>query len=131
MRKWPQVGTIDKDSVSAAVVGLKSLPHSSIGFMHAFGKRKKSRAALPKSLRTAVHYPQRPSMPDQGIVLSQRDQLALAMAQGKSIRGWARENHVPRYTAQRWANDPQLRRQAKVWRQRALDQSLGLIAAHS
>ena len=70
-------------------------------------------------------------MPDEELALSKQDQLALAIAQGKSVRAWARQNQVPRNTAYRWANDPVLRRQVEDWRRRALDQALGFLAAQS
>jgi hypothetical protein len=70
-------------------------------------------------------------MSEQEIPLSKHDQLALAIAQGKSVRAWARANDVPRNTAQRWASDPDLRRQVEDWRRLALDQALGLMAAQS
>jgi len=70
-------------------------------------------------------------MSDEEIPLSKQDQLALAMAQGKSVRAWARQNEVPRNTAYRWANDPDLRRQVEDWPRRALDQALGFMAAQS
>ncbi len=43
--------------------------------------------------------PPRCSMSEEEVPLSQRDQLAMAVAQGKSIAGWARQNRVPRRTA--------------------------------
>jgi hypothetical protein len=63
--------------------------------------------------------------------LSQHDQLAMAIAQGKSIVGWARQNGVPRRTAQRWAADPDVRRQVDDWRRGLLDRGLGHLAGHS
>ena len=38
---------------------------------------------------------------EEEIPLSQHDQLAMAIAQGKSIAEWAQQNGVPRRTAQR------------------------------
>jgi hypothetical protein len=63
--------------------------------------------------------------------LSKKDHLALAIAQGKSVRAWARQNEVPRNTAQRWASEPDVRRQVEDWHRRALDQALALMAAQS
>ena len=45
-------------------------------------------------------------MSDEEIPLSKQDQLAIAIAQGKSIAAWARENQVPTSTAYGWASDP-------------------------
>jgi len=70
-------------------------------------------------------------MPEEEIPLSQQDQLAMAIAQGKSIAGWARQNGVPRRTAQRWATEPDVRRQVEDWRRRVLDRALGYMAGRS
>ena len=38
-------------------------------------------------------------MSEEEIPLSPQDRLAMAVAQGKSVTAWARENGVPRRTA--------------------------------
>jgi len=63
--------------------------------------------------------------------LSKQDQLAIAIAQGKSIAIWARENDVHERTAYRWARDPDVRRQVEDIRRRFLDRALGSMAGHS
>jgi hypothetical protein len=70
-------------------------------------------------------------MPEVEISLSKRDLLALVIAQGKSITGWARQNEVPRSTAYRWASQPDCRRQVEDWRRRFLDRALGYMTARS
>ena len=70
-------------------------------------------------------------MTEEEIPLSQHDQLAMAIAQGKSIAGWARQNGVPRRTAQRWATEPDVRRQVEDWRRRVLDRALGYMTGRS
>ena len=70
-------------------------------------------------------------MSEEQIPLSQHDQLAMAIARGKSIAGWARQNKVPRTTAYRWASHPDVRRQVEDWRRRVLDRALGWMAGHS
>jgi hypothetical protein len=70
-------------------------------------------------------------MSEEDVPLSQRDQLVMAVAQGKSIAGWARQNGVPRRTAQRWAAEPDVRRQIEDWRRRILDRALGYMAGRS
>ena len=70
-------------------------------------------------------------MSEEEIPLSKKDQLALAIAQGKSVRGWARQNEVPRSTAYRWASDSDVRRQVEDWRRASLDRALGWLAGHS
>ena len=70
-------------------------------------------------------------MSEGEIPLSQRDQLAMAVAQGKSIAGWARQNGVATRTAQRWAAEPDVRRQVEDSRRRILDRALGYMAGRS
>ncbi len=70
-------------------------------------------------------------MSEEEIPLSQHDQLAMAVAQGKSIIEWARQNGVPRRTAQRWAAEPDVRREVEEWRRRILDRALGYLAGRS
>jgi hypothetical protein len=62
---------------------------------------------------------------------TKQDELAVAVAQGKSVAAWARQNDVPIATAYRWAKDPDLRRQVQDWRRRCLDRALGEMASHS
>jgi len=47
--------------------------------------------------------------------------LALAVAEGESIAAWARQNGVPERTAQRWAQDRNVRREVDACRRRALN----------
>ena len=70
-------------------------------------------------------------MSEEEIPLSQHDQLAMAIAQGKSTAGWARQNNVPERTARRWATEPDVRRQVEDWRRRILDRALGYMAGRS
>src|SRR5580704_10258320 len=68
------------------------------------------------------------SMSKEEIPLSQHDQLAMAIAQGRSVALWARDNQVPRSTAYRWASQPELRATVKSCRRRARDRALGRMA---
>jgi hypothetical protein len=54
--------------------------------------------------------------------------LALAIAQGRSVAVWARDNHVPRSTAYRWAGQPEVRASAESRRRRARNRALGRMA---
>lgn len=63
--------------------------------------------------------------------LSQRDQLALAVARGKSIARWARQHGVATRTAQRWAAEPDVRRLIEDSRRRILDRALGYMVGRS
>jgi hypothetical protein len=57
-----------------------------------------------------------------------KTQLALAIAQGRSVALWARANQVPRSTAYRWASQPALRATVESCRRRARDRALGRMA---
>jgi hypothetical protein len=57
-----------------------------------------------------------------------KDSLALAVARGQSVLGWARKNGVPERTAYRWANDPQVRKSSELWRRNALNRAIGRMA---
>ena len=57
-----------------------------------------------------------------------KTQLALAIAQGRSVALWARDNQVPRRTAYRWASQPDLRATVESCRRRARDRALGRMA---
>ncbi len=68
-------------------------------------------------------------MAEAEIPSTKQDQLALAIAHGQSINAWALQNQVPKTTAYRWANDPDVRRQVKESRRRRLDRASGSLAA--
>jgi Homeodomain-like domain len=53
--------------------------------------------------------------------------LALAVAEGESIAEWARHKGVPERTAQRWAQDRNVRREVDACRRRALNQAIGRL----
>ena len=54
--------------------------------------------------------------------------LAHALARGVTVASWARANNVPRNTAYRWSNDPEVRRMVLTFRRRILDQAVGRMA---
>jgi hypothetical protein len=54
-------------------------------------------------------------------------QLALALAQGVSVRAWARDQNVPKSTAYYWSKDPKVRRVIETYRRRALDRAIGTM----
>ncbi len=58
-----------------------------------------------------------------------KTKLALAIARGESITGWARRNEVPLRTAFRWSSDPKLRRAVEAWRRRCLNRAIGRMAS--
>jgi hypothetical protein len=57
-----------------------------------------------------------------------KTRLALAIAHGGSVALWARDNHVPRSTAYRWAGQPEVRATAESCRRRARNGALGRMA---
>jgi hypothetical protein len=56
-----------------------------------------------------------------------RINLAAAVADGESIAEWARGNGVPVRTAQRWAQDRNVRREVDACRRRALNRAVGRL----
>jgi hypothetical protein len=54
--------------------------------------------------------------------------LAHAIAQGKSIPVWARQNEVPRSTAYHWARQPEVRSVVETMRRFLIDRALGQMA---
>jgi len=57
-----------------------------------------------------------------------KTELAIAIAQGKSVALWARDHRVPKSTAYYWANDPKVRRVVESCRRRTLDRAIGRMA---
>jgi hypothetical protein len=57
--------------------------------------------------------------------------LAAAIAQGKSVRAWARQNEVPSSTAHYWAGQPELRRMVETLRRRSIDRAVGRLACRA
>ena len=53
--------------------------------------------------------------------------LAASVAEGESIAEWARENGVPVRTAQRWAQDRNVRREVEACRRRVVHQAIGRL----
>jgi len=62
---------------------------------------------------------------------SKKTQLALALAQGRSITTWARANEVPRRTAYRWAGEPAVRSAVESYRRRVIDRVVGRLATRA
>jgi hypothetical protein len=59
---------------------------------------------------------------------SLKSKLAAAMAEGKSSAEWASANGVADRTAQRWANEPEVRAEVECFRRGALDQAVGRMS---
>ena len=54
--------------------------------------------------------------------------LALAVAQGGSLRKWAEANNVSRATAYRWADEPEVKACVNAIRRRTLDRAVGELS---
>ena len=53
--------------------------------------------------------------------------LAAAIARGMSIHSWAKKNDVPKTTAYRWAEEPQVKIESQKIRRRMLDRVAGAM----
>jgi hypothetical protein len=60
--------------------------------------------------------------------VSIKDELALALAHGISINGWAKARDVPRPTVYRWAKETEVRKAVESHRRRAADRAVGRMA---
>jgi hypothetical protein len=57
----------------------------------------------------------------------QKTELALAIAQGASVKAWALANAVNERTAYRWAADPRVRALVDDTRRRTVDRAVGIM----
>ena len=69
-------------------------------------------------------------MPEE-VPESKKTQLAFAIAQGKSVATWVRQNEVPRSTAFRWASEPEVRGVVESCRRRSIDRAIGRMASRA
>ena len=60
---------------------------------------------------------------------NRKNKLVAAIAVGKPIAVWARENKVSRRTAYRWAKDPKVKAAVDARRRKAVDHSVGVLNA--
>ena len=58
-------------------------------------------------------------------------QLAIALAKGGSMSAWARANGVPKATAQRWSQEPEVRAEIDAFRRRAITRALGVFTLNA
>ncbi len=61
----------------------------------------------------------------ENVPLTPKDQFTVAIAKGELVTKWAREHHVPRRTAFRWARDPKVKTAVEKYRRRVLDRAVG------
>ncbi len=59
---------------------------------------------------------------------NRKNKLVAAIAMGKPIAVWARENKVSRRTAYRWAKDPKAKAAVDARRRKAFDHSVGVLS---
>jgi hypothetical protein len=57
-----------------------------------------------------------------------KNDLTVAIAHGASLRKWAEANGVPKTTAYRWADEPEVQACANAIRRRALERGVGLLS---
>ena len=62
---------------------------------------------------------------------SQKSNLALAIAAGNTVKGWADENGVARRTAYTWAQSPEVRKLVERIRRRAMDRAIGRLSQNA
>jgi hypothetical protein len=63
--------------------------------------------------------------------ISLQMKLAVAVANGMSVKNWATRNEVPVRTAYEWAAQPDLLAEINLIRRRALDEAIGLLAKNA
>jgi hypothetical protein len=61
----------------------------------------------------------------------QKAALALAMASGRAVVDWARENHVPERTAYTWSRSRDVLDQVAAIRRAAIDGAVGQLSANA
>jgi hypothetical protein len=69
----------------------------------------------------------RTSAISEGQRQNRKNKLVAAIAVGKPIAAWARENKVSRRTAYRWAKDPRVKSAVEARRRKAVDHSVGVL----
>ena len=77
--------------------------------------------------KPAAAFPSVPS-PEHLLPSSKKLDLALTIADGKSISEWAIRNDIPRRTAYRWASEPKVRSKVASVRRFTLDEALGVLS---
>ena len=61
----------------------------------------------------------------------QKAALALAIAAGGTVRAWAKQHDVPERTAYTWARSPEVQKQVRRIRRRAIDRAIGRLSQHA
>jgi hypothetical protein len=61
----------------------------------------------------------------------QKAALALAIAAGGTIKAWAKEHDVAQRTAYTWARSPDVKKQVRHIRRRAIDRVIGRLSRHA
>ena len=62
---------------------------------------------------------------------SQQTRLALAIAGGRTVAAWARDNGVAERTAYTWSRSPRVLRLVGKIRRRAIDRAIGRLSCHA
>jgi hypothetical protein len=61
----------------------------------------------------------------------QKADLALALATGRTVKAWAKGHEVPERTAYTWARSPEVRKQVRRIRRRAIDRAIGRLSRNA
>jgi hypothetical protein len=77
------------------------------------------------SPENASDCPERPRQRAESTRQRQINDLVVAIAEGKPVIDWAKDNGVPRRTAFRWAGHPKVRAKVETLRRLVLDQAVG------
>jgi hypothetical protein len=62
---------------------------------------------------------------------SQKARLALAIAGGRTVAAWARDNLVPERTARTWSHLPEVQDLVRRIRRKAIDRAIGRLSRHA
>ena len=57
--------------------------------------------------------------------------LALALAAGKTVADWAKDNAIPDRTARTWSHSPEVRDQVEAIRRAVIDRTIGRLSDHA
>jgi hypothetical protein len=60
-----------------------------------------------------------------------KTELAIALAQGVSVKVWAAKHNVPQRTVYRWTKEPEVRKEVTAFRRRMIDRAVGLMVKRS
>jgi predicted metalloendopeptidase len=63
--------------------------------------------------------------------LERKENLALAIAAGRTVADWARDNDVPDRTARTWSHSKEVRDRVDAVRRAVIDRTIGRLSEHA